>query len=213
MLVRQSVRLNPHLRTSAPACRVCAGVSTWLSPRPNRVLLGFDQPLYRISQRAKSREAGNRTPSAWSQARRATVTLHPGGEGQDRTVIFRLRAGRSPIELHPHAWNCGELNPGPPRCHRGALPTELQSHAVPRPEPIAPVSGRRYWMGGDTELLVVLARAHANPSRVGHLWCITLWNCQPACTGHARSPVGGAPAGMAGLEPAPRSVGSCCSGR
>lgn len=24
-------------------------------------------------------------------------------------------------------------------------------------------------MGGDTELLVVLARAHANPSRVGHL--------------------------------------------
>src|SRR5215475_8707079 len=50
-------------------------------------------------------------------------------------------------------------------------------------------------MSGDTELLVVLARAHVNPSRVGHLWCIALWNCQSACTGLARSPVGGAPQG------------------
>ena len=188
-------------------------VSTWLSPRPNRVLLGFDQPLYRISQRAKSREAGNRTPSAWSQARRATVTLHPGGEGQDRTVIFRLRAGRSPIELHPHAWNCGELNPGPPRCHRGALPTELQSHAVPRPQPIAPVSGRRQWMGGDTQLLVVLARAHANPSR----WATFLvYHAVELSTGLYRTCTftrRWCSAGMAGLEPATRSFGGCCSRR
>ena len=32
-------------------------------------------------------------------------------------------------------------------------------------------------------------------------WCITLWNCQPACTGLARSPVGGAPQGWQDSNP------------
>src|SRR5215475_9979326 len=51
-------------------------------------------------------------------------------------------------------------------------------------------------MGGDTELLVVLARAHVNPSRVGHLLvCHAVELSTRACTGLAHSPVGGAPQG------------------
>jgi hypothetical protein len=174
----------------------------------------FRHPLSRLSYSGMVGVAGFEPAITCSQGRWDDQTsLHPSGEGRNRTDCNALAGRVRCLSCHPHAWNCAGSNRGPPRCHRGALPTELQPHAVPRPEPIAPRFGRREWMGGDTELLVVLARAHVNPSRVGHLLVYHAVELSTglhrACTFTRRW----CSAGMAGLEPAPRSFGSCCSGR
>lgn len=88
----------------------------------------------------------NRTLVNRSTGGRSTIELHRvGGSGRTNRRSFRVTCTR-PADIRFGAraltaagascfglrttWTCGELNPGPPVCHTGALPTAPQALTV-----------------------------------------------------------------------------------